>query len=204
MTGKSDSGIGCSRQPVREQTCHHLGNVRNQSHRVVVLGGRHRDRNSTKLNHDIFNGATTEGFSPANHPRATDEKICAGRNGPTALASGQRMRTDIAIEVGTQRDEFVNHADLHAGNIRDRRLRPGSKFARDNVGRDIRRNRHNHERRLVIGLWGAAGAIVDCEGRIGARRIMQNHVNALGPQTVTDAGTEQSSTHDAHLPSDAA
>ena len=136
----------------------------------------------------------------ADHPRATDEQVGARGDRSPALATGERVRADVAGEVDAATAQLVERLELHAGDVGDDRIRMRAELGLDDIGGDIRRHGDDDQSRRVVVARGSAGAVVDRETQLRRRGVGEHDVDALGAEGMPDAGAEKARPDDAHRP----
>ena len=63
--------------------------------------------------------------------------------------------------------------------------------------RDIRRHAHDDERRRLLSVARAAGAVVDREVQVGRRCVVEHDIHTARAEAEADAGAEQPGADDA-------
>ena len=95
-----------------------------------------------------------------------EEQVGARGDGAAAFPAGERMRADVAGEVGAGSRSAVSGAAFTLATSVTRASRMRGELARDDLRRDIRRHRDDDQLRVVVVLARrATGAVVDRESR---------------------------------------
>ncbi len=174
--------------------------MRDERDRAVVVFGRHLQRRRAEVERQALHQCEVGGgglLVAAHDPGATDEDVGARRDRPAALPAGQRVRSDVVGEVDTAIAKRAQRLELDAGDVGDDGPRIQGQFPLDDVGGDIRRYRHDDQRRVVVISRAPSGAVVDREAQLRGRRVVEGDVDPASSQRVPDARPEKTGADDA-------
>ena len=93
------------------------------------------------------------------------------------------MRANVVDEAHATRAQLTERRQLDAGNVGDHGLRETRQFSSNNVGRDIRGNRNDHEHRVVVDTGGTARTQVSGQSHRRRGDVVENDINAQRPKS---------------------
>ena len=201
LAGEVERGGGGIRQPAGHQCGDDLGHVGDERDAAVVLLRRHFDDDRAEVEDEVVDrGGLLVGdrVVAGDDPGPPDEQVGAAGQRPAAFTTGERVRADVAGDVGAAGAQVVEDGELDAGDIRHDRARERREFAGDDLGRDVGRHADDDQLGLVGGGGGPAGPVVDGDAQVGRRGVGEHDLDPPVAEAEADAGSEQSDADDAH------
>jgi hypothetical protein len=203
LTNEADGSIAPVEKAGGKKRSNDLGNVRDQSNAAIVLcriqsNWSSSEVESERLNGQIGGAAIGNSLVVRDDPRPTDEEVSASGYCAASLATGHRMRSDVARNVRTESTQFTEWGKLYARDIGDESRRIGGQLDGNRLSHNIRRNADNNERWVVALVGRSSCAIVDSQANRRRRDVGKDDIDAESPKTESDARAKKSGANDAN------